>query len=783
MMLEGSVTRSARDHAVSRATAILAICLSCAAGAGENLVKNPGFEQLAADGKALAAWGLPRLPGARFAWDEAVCHSGKRSALVEGTDPDKQSRYVQAWRQDVGPLPGGELLLSLWVKGEEVGRGRIGVLHRDKKGTVLRNQGIASLEGTFEWKEVLGAIEPVPGTVRLQLVLGIQKSKGTLWLDDVSVTASGASPAFGRVTMTPSEPQVAGSTAPARVEIVLGKAGLATGGSIALRWDKWRPAREFRLRKLRATCPDAKAVLEVTVPPRKKTWPPIRKPIACVATLTEGGPLAEGSTIVVSAQLTFTRYSNVSCPLQVLLAPRAGSAPRVLGKAFVVAAKGGPAAQLRCLAEARPLAGKPGRVTVAVTDRFGNPAADFRGTVRLSCNTEAGLPAEHTFTEADGGSRDFAGKFPKGVVSRVRATCGEMTATSNPVLPREEGEPGIYFGDIHSHCEISADGVGDPDDAYDYARRFWGMDLAALSDHSPRGARWKLAAEVANRHNKPGRFVTFVAFEWSDARRGHRNAYYRGDAGPEHPRLPDNMASWWAFFDKKDIPVLTVPHHPNTQSAAKRPDGKSVWGPVDWSLVNHTYQRVVELNQNRGSFEVPGGPKRDLRVVRADCGSSVQAALTKGHRLGFIGSTDTHSGRPGTGVARCAIFTREFSRAGLWDALHARRCYATSGKHIIVLFAVNGQPMGSEVRLADAKTKRAVAWRVVGTGPLKRIDLLRNNAVVKSWEGEGRDDLSGTFAATEPVAGTEWWYLRAIQDDTEMAWSSPVWLNPPSKGD
>ena len=68
-----------------------------------------------------------------------------------------------------------------------------------------------------------------------------------------------------------------------------------------------------------------------------------------------------------------------------------------------------------------------------------------------------------------------------------------MAATSNPILPREEGEPGVWFGDIHSHCEISADAVGDPDEAYDYARRFWGLDVAALSDHSPRGAKWARA--------------------------------------------------------------------------------------------------------------------------------------------------------------------------------------------------------------------------------------------------------------------------------------------------
>ena len=764
-----------------RATILLvASWLSVAAGAADNLVKNPGFEALAPGGKTLVAWGLPRLAGARLAWDDAVRHSGKRSARVEGLDPEKQSRYVQAWRQDVGPLPGGALMLNVWVRGADVGRGRIGVLHRDKTGKVLRNQAIGSLDGTFEWRELAGLIEPVPGTVRLQLVMGIQKSKGTLWLDDVSVVpAADASEALGSATMTPAEPQVAGTMVPARIVVTLGTRGLAAGGSIQLRWERWRPAREFRLKKLRAECSQAGAVFEVTVPPRKRTWPPIRKPIACTATLKGGGPLPEGARVVIATDLTYTKYSNVACPLRVLLAPSAGSAGRPLGEPFVVAAKGGPAARLLCIAEARPLAGTPSRVTVAVTDEHGNPASAFRGTVRLACNAKAGLPAACQFTEADGGSHEFAGTFPKGVVSRVRATCGEMTATSNPILPRGEAEPGIYFGDIHSHCEISADAVGDPSDAYDYARRFWGMDLAALSDHSPRGAQWTRAVEAANRHNTPGRFVTFVAFEWSDARRGHRNAYYRGDTGPEHPRLPDNMASWWAFFDKQKTPVLTVPHHPNTNSGVRLADGRLAWGPVDWSQINHRYQRVAELNQNRGSFEVPDGPKRDLRVVRRDCGASVQTALAKGHRLGFIGSTDTHSGRPGTGIARCAIVSRDFSRAGLWDALHARRCYATSGKHILVLFAVNGQPMGSEIRLAKPTTKRDVAWRVVGTGPLKRVDLLRNNTVVKSWDGAGKDDLAGAFAMDAPPVEPEWWYLRAIQADAEMAWSSPVWIDPP----
>ena len=754
-------------------------CLATAAGAGQGLVRNPGFEQLDASGKQLAAWGLPAKKGVRFATDDAVSHSGKRSGRIDGLDAEVQDRYVQAWRQDVGPLPDAELLLSVWVKAEKLSQGRINVLHKDKTGTVLVNQGIAGFEGTFDWREIAAPLRRVPGAVRLQLVLGLQKSTGTLWVDDVSVTPAGTGGAYGQATMTPSEPQVAGSTVPARFEIVLGEPGLADGGRITLRWEDWRPAREFRFGEATAACSKPGAAFQVATPPKKKSWPPTPRPVARVVTLEKGGPLPEGTTVSITAPLTYTRYSNVACGLQVLLSPTAGSASRPLGRPFDVAARGGPPVALLCIAEARPLVGQPGRVTVAATDRFGNPSADFRGTVALACNTDAGLPAEHAFTETDGGSHAFEGRFPKGVVSRVQVASGEMTATSNPILPRDEGEAGIWFGDIHSHCELSADAVGDPDAAYDYARRFWGLDLAALTDHSPRGAKWKRAVEAANRHNKPGAFATFVAFEWSHQRLGHRNAYYRGDAGPQQPGFRDNMQSWWDFFDKQETRAITVPHHPNTQSAAKRPDGKSVWGPMDWSIINHEYQRVVELNQNRGSFEVPGGPVRELRVVRKDVGSSVQTALVKGHRLGFIGSTDTHSGRPGTGVARCAILSPGLTRAALWDALHARRCYATSGKHILVLFALNGQPMGSEIRLDEPKTKREIAWRVVGTGPLKRVDLLRNNEVVKSWEGGGKDDLSGSFVRAEPITATEWWYLRIIQADTEMAWSSPIWVDPP----
>ena len=399
--------------------------------------------------------------------------------------------------------------------------------------------------------------------------------------------------------------------------------------------------------------------------------------------------------------------------------------------------------------------------------------------MRLSCPTAGDLPDEYTFTRADAGSHHFHPSFPADTVSRVSVAAGQMEARSNPIVPRRGDERAVYFGDIHSHSRLSADAVGDPDNAYEYAQNFRGLDFAALSDHAPRGGKWETAVETANRHDAPGRFVTLLGFEWSDPNRGHRNIYYRADDAPPRPSgVGNNMEGWWNYLDGRDIRALTVPHHPNTQSTAVRPDGSPVWGPADWSTINHTYQRLVEICQNRGSFEVPGGPVPELRVERKDRGASVQTALVKGHRLGFIASTDTHTGRPGTGVGRVAAVTDEFSRTGIWDALHARSCYATTGARILVFFRVNDRRMGSVIDDAALDAGRHVEWRVVGTDRLKRVDLLRNNQVLKSWDGDGTLDMSDTFEREKPLQQRGWWYLRALQDDEEIAWSSPVWVRP-----
>lgn len=750
---------------------LAALCMPLVAGAVPNAVPNPSFEEGAADQPT--AWAIPSRTGTRFAVDTGEARTGERSIRVDGLDIEAQDRFVQAWRINV-PLPEGEnLWLTGWVKGHDLGNGRVNVLHRDEDGKVLRNQGFAGFSGSFDWRQFGEPLERVPGTASLQLVLGLQRSTGTIWFDDLFVGERTPADA-GHLSLEPSNRHAAGETLPVVFTYTLGEGGLQQGGEIALQWDNWRTCREFRITEPQVECDVPGAAFALTRPPRRQSWPPTPQPVDTVLALQGTEPLPAGTEIRIRANLRFSERTNVQAGIFGALATSPGALPTKTGT-IRLEPRGGPASRLACHAEPRPLVGQPGRVTVALTDAAGNPASDFAGTVRFHPVPGMDLPETYTFTAEDAGSRELRLVAPPGRVTRIRVEWEGQTATSNPILPRTAGEPGIYFGDIHAHCEISADAVGDPDDAYDYARRFHGLDFAGLADHSPRGPRWERTMAVAERHHWPGRFVSILGFEWSDSRVGHRNIYYPGAEGPEQPFLPNNADAWFAWLAERDIEAVVVPHHTNTDSGVRLADGRLAWGPADWSTIDHRYQRVVEICQNRGSFEAPGGPIPELRIRAEDRGASVQTALALGHRLGFIGSTDDHSGRPGSGPARAALVTPEFTRRGLWQALHDRSCYATTGSHTLVFFTLNGQHMGRET-VQPRTQPREIAWRAVGTTAIRRVDLLRNNDVVFTWPG-GSDDLSGTFRRQDPLDGTEWWYLRVIQEDNNLAWSSPIWVD------
>ena len=80
--------------------------------------------------------------------------------------------------------------------------------------------------------------------------------------------------------------------------------------------------------------------------------------------------------------------------------------------------------------------------------------------------------------------------------------------------------------------------------------------------------------------------------------------------------------------------------------------------------------------------------------------------------------------------------------------------------------------------MGDAFTTREVPAfevRVIGTGPIERIDVLRDSKVVDTLKPDG-GEYKGTWKDPRPAQGRHYYYVRVLQKDQQLAWGSPLWV-------
>jgi len=130
-----------------------------------------------------------------------------------------------------------------------------------------------------------------------------------------------------------------------------------------------------------------------------------------------------------------------------------------------------------------------------------------------------------------------------------------------------------------------------------------------------------------------------------------------------------------------------------------------------------------------------------------------------------------------------AVWASELSRQAVFEALWNRRTYAVSGSRIFLDFKVNGHMMGDEFALRSADQPRDVRIVIAGTAAIKQVELIHNNAIVKTWPGNKKWDMELDFQHAGRLEGltadvrTNYYYVRVLQDNGHMAWSSPVWVD------
>lgn len=83
--------------------------------------------------------------------------------------------------------------------------------------------------------------------------------------------------------------------------------------------------------------------------------------------------------------------------------------------------------------------------------------------------------------------------------------------------------------------------------------------------------------------------------------------------------------------------------------------------------------------------------------------------------------------------------------------------------------------MGDEAHLSSEETGRKFKVVVWGTNTIDKVQVIKSNKEVYTEKGQSRF-LEFRFEDDQPLRGTEYYYVRVIQTDGEMAWSSPIWV-------
>lgn len=223
-------------------------------------------------------------------------------------------------------------------------------------------------------------------------------------------------------------------------------------------------------------------------------------------------------------------------------------------------------------------------------------------------------------------------------------------------------------------------------------------------DMGPTRTAWAEVLAAAERHNDPGRFTTFIGYEFTSAPTGqnlHRNVIFASDKAPELPfsafesQNPEDLWRWMDAQRAEGREALAIPH--NSNGSDGRMFERTNWAgqPIDraYADLRTRNEPLVEVTQVKGTSEThpllsPNDEWAGFEVMEWYIGSAtpitkfaggyVRDALRMGlemqttsgfnpFKFGLIGSSDTHNS---AGSFEESNF---FSKVGVMDATAERR--------------------------------------------------------------------------------------------------------------
>ena len=191
---------------------------------------------------------------------------------------------------------------------------------------------------------------------------------------------------------------------------------------------------------------------------------------------------------------------------------------------------------------------------------------------------------------------------------------------------------------------------------------------------------WQIIVDAANKHNDPGNFTAFIAFEWSGAPSGgnlHRNVIYRDTNVPSVPvgyidvNREDGLWDWMEQNEALGMRALAIPHNSNASKGMMFPSTNAAGDEMslEYAEKRQHFEPLIEMMQIKGNSEVHRNfwqadefanfenadsiqnnsdrtfHKNDFVREGLKLGVAFEQSLgSNPFKYGFIGGTDNHNG-------------------------------------------------------------------------------------------------------------------------------------------
>jgi hypothetical protein len=206
--------------------------------------------------------------------------------------------------------------------------------------------------------------------------------------------------------------------------------------------------------------------------------------------------------------------------------------------------------------------------------------------------------------------------------------------------------------------------------------------IKELNDPKLAGSVWQKMIAIADQYYKPGKFTTFVAYEWTSAPNGrnmHCNVIFRDSKHvPDVPysafdsQRPEDLWVWMDAQRKAGNELLAISHNANLSDGLMFPtDVDSRGRPIDaaWAESRNRNEMLTEIRQIKGTSETTPGQSPNDEFANYELmsfllgtpnstskpdGSYIRQAYRNGlamqeksgynpYKMGVVGASDSHN--------------------------------------------------------------------------------------------------------------------------------------------